>query len=474
MFKKHEKFSLTEGPVFWRIILFVIPIMLTGILQVFYSMADNIIVGRFSSNENALGAVGSTTSLTNLILNMMFGISSGTAVVVAQSFGAKRDRDVSRTVHTSLTFSVFIGIFLMAVGLLISRPALELMDTKPELIDDAVLYMRIICLGIPATSIYNFGAAILRSVGDSKTPLYILSISGILNVLLNLLFILAFNMSVDGVAYATIISQYLSAVAVVTILMLRKNRSYTFSFNQLCFDTTIMKRILRFGIPAGIQSSLFNVANILLTNGINTLPSKHTIKAYTITNNIDALTYTACNSFMQAAMTFTGQNYGAKKPERIKKILIFSIIQVTVVGLTIGILELVFSNQLSSLYINAQDPNREEIMSIARDMMMLLLPTYFLCGIMETLAGTLRGLGYSLSPMLATLACACGFRIIWRFVVFPLEKFNSPVGLLLCFPISWVMTISIHIILLTLAFRKLKKLMPQKSTTFKEQTANVN
>ena len=260
MFKSKKKYSFTEGPIFWKIAAFALPIMLTGILQILYNMADNIVVGQFSGDPDALGAVGSTTSLNNLIINFIMGIAGGTGVVVAQAYGAKRDTELSRAVHTSLIFSIFAGIAFGALGILISRPVLTLIGTQPDLIDKAVLYMRIICLGIPALSVYNFGAAILRSIGDSKTPLMLLSSSGILNVILNLFFVIICGMAVEGVAIATIISQYVSATAVLVVLINRRALSYGFSFSKLCFDGGIMKKILRFGIPAGISSSLFSVA----------------------------------------------------------------------------------------------------------------------------------------------------------------------------------------------------------------------
>ncbi|MBQ8689351.1 MAG: MATE family efflux transporter [Clostridia bacterium] len=451
-----KKLPLTEGPLFWRIILFALPIMATGVLQILYNMADNIVVGQFSGNPNALGSVGSTSSLTNLIVNLLLGIAAGTSVVVAQAFGAKQDKVVSRAIHTALIFSLVGGLIFMGIGLGVSRPALELMKTRPELLDGAVLYFRIICLGIPATAVYNFGAAILRSVGDSKTPLIILSSTGLINVGLNFFFILVCDMSVDGVAIATIVSQYLSAISVVTVLWLQRNKSYGFSFKKLCFDFALLKRILRFGIPSGIQSSLFSISNIILTSGINSL-GDHVIKAYTISNNIDAITYTSCNSFHHAALTFTGQNFGAKKYDRIKRVMIYSLAQVLFFGIAIAQLELLFCNELASLYIDANDVYKEEIMGYARDMMKVLLNTYFLCGIMDVFSGILKGLGYSLAPMIMSLSGICALRIFWVFVVFPLEKFNTHTGLCLSYPLSWTVTALMFLVTLVIVWHKIKR-----------------
>ena len=457
MLATKKKLNFTEGPMFFRILTFALPIMLTGILQILYNMADNIVVGQFSGDPHALGAVGSTSSLNNLIISLIIGISAGTGVVVAQLIGARRDKDVSRAVHTALVFSLFAGLAFGALGITISRPVLRLIGTQALLLDQAVLYMRIISLGIPASAVLNFGAAILRSTGDSKSPLIILSCTGILNVLLNLLFVIVFHMSVAGVALATIISQYASAILVIFVLAKKKGHSYQFSFSRLCFDKALIGRILRIGIPSGIQSSLFSLANIVLTNGINSFNDPNIITAYTITNNIDAVTYIACNSFYQAAITFTGQNYGAMKYERIKRTLIFGLIQVTAIGIIVGQLELLFGEQLVNLYVANDAPNKSAVMQASMDMLTLLLNFYFLCGIMEVCCGVLRGLGYSFSPMILCLTGACAFRIFWRYVFFPLEPLNTPVGLLLSFPISWILTILLLLGLFVFAWKKLKR-----------------
>ena len=462
--KKTKNF--TEGPMFFRILMFALPIMLTGILQILYNMADNIVVGQFSGDPNALGAVGSTSSLNNLVITLILGTAAGTGVVVAQCIGARRDRDVSRAVHTALIFSLFAGIMLGTIGFIISRPVLKLIGTQASLLDSAVTYMRIISLGIPATAIYNFGSSILRSAGDSKTPLIILTSTGVLNVLLNLFFVIVCGMSVSGVALATIIAQYVSASVVIIVLSRRKGEAYQFSFKKLCFDIVIFKRILRIGVPSGIQSSFFSLANIVLTNGINSFGMPEMITAYTICNNIDAITYVACNSFMQASLTFTGQNYGAMKYDRVRKTLFYSLIQVTVVGIIVSQIELLFGTQLVNLYIASDAANKELVTKLTLEMLTLLLNTYFLCGFMEVIIGVFRGLGYSISPMIISLTCACAFRIFWRYVIFPLEPFNNgPQGLLLCFPISWILTISMLLILFAFAWKKMKKMKSEQECT---------
>ena len=466
--------NFTEGPLFFRILLFSLPIMITGVLQLLYNMADNIVVGQFSGDPNALGAVGSTSSLTNLILNLLLGTSAGTGVVVAQCIGAKRDRDVSRAVHTAMIFSFFAGVAFGLIGLIISRPVLDMIGPQKRLLDQAVLYMRIICCGIPASAVYNFGAAILRSAGDSKTPLVILTTTGLVNVILNLVFVISCGMSVAGVALATIISQYLSAIAVVIVLMKKEGEAYQFSFKKLCFDRSLLRRILRIGIPSGIQGSLFSIANIILTNGINSFGDPNIITAYTITNNIDGITYTACNSFYQAVLTVTGQNYGAMKHERIKKTLLYALIQVTLVGIIISQLILIFSDFFVGLYVAADAPNKAEVTKHAIDMMRLFLNVYFLCGIMEVIVGVLRGLAYSITPMIMSLVGVCVLRTLWRYFIFPLETFNTPVGLLLCFPISWIATILMQLSLFIYAWHKLKeRFASKKAEEAEKETQSV-
>ena len=452
------KRDLTEGPLFLPMISFVIPIILTGMLQILYNMADNIVVGRFSGDDLALAAVGSTSSLSNLIVNLLMGFAGGSGVVVAQSYGAKNDERVSRAVHTSMLFSVIGGLAFCLIGLIISRPALALMDTKAELMSRALLYLRIICLGIPASAVYNFGASTLRSVGDSKTPLLILSLSGLLNVILNIVFVITFGMAVDGVAIATIVSQYASAVAVVIILFKRKSQPYSLSFDKLKIDRELLGEILRLGLPAGFQGTLFSISNIILTSGINSLATTD-ISGKTIAINIEGLVYTAMNSYLHASMTFTGQNYGAKKPERIKKSIYYAVLQAFIVGAVGGLVLMLFGEPLARLYIDVNDPNREAVLAAALKLMNFMLSCYFLCGIMDTLSGALRGLGYSMIPMVVSIGAICVLRAVWVFFVFPLEQFHSLIGIYTIYPISWSLGIIFNTLALIILYPKIKKSM---------------
>jgi len=453
MLKSKTKASLTEGPILTRMLLFVFPLILTGVLQVMYNMADNIVVGQFSGDPDALAAVGSTASLTTLIINFLIGIASGAGVVIAQFYGAKNEQEVSRTVHTAMTFSFIGGIVFMGIGLACAEPVLILMGTKKDLLDKAVLYMIIICLGIPASSIYNFGASILRSVGDSKTSLYILSASGIINVVLNLVFVIVFNMSVVGVALATIISQYVSAIAVITVLIKRKGTSYNLNFKRLRIEKRLLVRIMKFGLPIAFQSSLFSIANIIITGAVNTFP-KHTISAKTIAFNIEGITYTAMNAFSHAAMTFAGQNYGAKKYHRLNKIFIYAVLSVTAIGILISQIEIFFGEELALLYVEADDPNKAAVVADVLEIFKIMLATYFLCGIMDTMSGILKGLGFSVSSMLASVI-GVFVRVCWVIFVTPTERFHTIFGLFVSYPISWIVSIMLLGVCCIYAWHKL-------------------
>ncbi len=454
--------NFTEGPLFFRITLFALPLMATGILQICYNMADNIIVGQFSNDPVALAAVGCTSSFNNLIVNLLLGIAAGTSVVVSQLYGANERRMVERTEHTSLTFSFFGGIVLMLVGLIISRPVLILMGTKAEVLDKAVLYMRIICLGIPANAIYNCGASVFRAVGNSKLPLIILASSGLINVGLNIVFVVCFGMSVDGVALATIISQYISATAVITALALKRGECYQFSFKRLCFDRLLLRRVLRYGIPNGIQSSMFSISNMLIASAVNTFPTA-TVSANTIASNIDALAYTSMNSFSQAAMTFTGQNWGAGKTDRIRKVYRYTLAQVTFFGITIGQIVRLLSRYIARLYVNTANPDYDAIMGTVSEITTLLLTTYVLCGIMDVHSGFLRGMGYSFSPMLTSIASICGVRVIWIYCIFnPIEAMRTHIGLYWSYPVSWTIAIIAFAIIAMFGFKKLKEFDKRK------------
>lgn len=432
------KVAFTEGSLFDKIFFFTIPLMLSGILQLLYNMADRVVIGRFSGDPNALAAVGCTGSINNLIINFLIGVSVGCSAIIAQYYGAKKKHELSRTVHTSITFSLIGGILISIIAFIVVRKLLELIDTKPDIIDQAELYIKLIILGVPGSAVFNFGATILRAVGDSKTPLIILATTGLINVILNIVFVVFFKMSVAGVALATIISQYMSAVAVIWVLY-KTTDDYQFRFKKMCIDPSIFKRIISIGFPSGLQSTLFAISNVLCQGSINSFPTE-VVSGNTIASTVDGLTYTAMHSFQQSAITFSGQNYGAGKYKRVQKSLFYTILQVSIVGLVVSWIEILFAEPLAYLFVDKTAANAPQIVAAAVEISRLILCVYFLCGIMEVLSGYLRGLGYSFLTMICSLFGACVCRILWFELIFPIPAFNSIFGLYISYPITWTLT----------------------------------
>lgn len=469
---KNSKRDFTTGPIFSRLFLFAIPLMASGLLQVCYDMADKIVVGRYASDPNALAAVGCTSIISTCLINFALGFSAGAGVIVAQHFGAKNEKRLSKSIHTSILLAIIAGVFLASVGLIFSSPILRAMDTKEELFDSALLYLRIICIGIPGNLLYNFGASVLRSIGDSKSSLYILSFSGLINVILNLVFVIGCGMTVDGVALATIISQYVSAFLVIIILM-RQPGVMRLSLKKLRLDIGILKSITRIGLPAGIQSSLFALSNLVVTKAFNTF-STSTIHARTVVQSVDAIVVTLITSYTRSAMAFTAQNYGAGDIKRIKKVFFYSVIQTTAICVTVSQLILAFRVPIASLYLGSNNENIDEILAIASDFFKILLNTYFLCGIMDLMSVCLKGIKYAFSTMLISVLCAIPFRILWVYLVFPFEPFNTANWLMASFPISWVVAIIPYTIMMAVAWHKLAKRFgstPKESETIiKEET----
>ena len=419
-------------------LLFALPVMLTGILQLLYNSADSIIVGRFSGDQNALGAVGSTGTVTGLLINMLMGLSTGTSVLVSQFYGAKNEGGVTRTVHTSITIAVIGGVLFALLGELAASPLLTLLDTKSDLFDAALLYVRIIFLGVPALAVFNFGAAAIRSLGDSRTPLIILAISGLINVLLNLVFVIGAGMSVAGVALATVISQLISAIGVVAVLM-RTDGPHRFYFKKIGINLTILKRMLKIAIPSAIQSSLFSVSNMILQSSINTF-STDEVSGISIGGNIESFMYTTLNSFYTVTITFVGQNYGAHKPKRTKKIIFYSLTQVTIIGLLLASLITLFLEPLTMLFIDPAAGNIAAVTDACIRRCNVCLFAYVFCGSMEATTGFLRGYGYSFLTMASSVLCICVFRAIWAIMIFPnYQVLNTIEGLFIIYPITWIL-----------------------------------
>lgn len=448
-----KKRDFTEGPIFVKMILFTLPLMAASVLQVFYNMADNIVVGKFSGDPNALAAVSSTSAITTLVVNLLIGISTGAGVLVAQGIGARREEHISRIVHTSMLFAIIGGVVLSLIAFAIAPSALNLLGVKSEIIAKSTMYMRIISIGIPAVTIYNFGASILRSAGDSKSSLYILAISGIANVALNLVFVISFNMSIAGVAVATVISQYISAVWVVGILLYRKDECYSIKPAKLKIHGDVLLQVLRIGIPGSLQTAMFSISNVVISSAINSLPLS-SINANSVSGNIDNITSTAVSSYMHASITYVGQNFGARNYDRVKKAICYTLLQSIATGIILGGIELIFLKQLTMLFVDISNPQKNAIVKEAIEISRLVLGTIPIFCIMQTLSGSIKGLGYSLTPAITALVGCCGFRLIWIAIFFSTDSLSTLFHLQLCYPISYALTALGHLTALLIIMKK--------------------
>ena len=435
--KQGYEIDMLNGPLAGKILLFALPLMLSSLLQLLFNAADVVVVGRFAGKE-ALAAVGSNGSLINLFTNLFIGLSVGTNVVIARDLGAGKTEQVRRSVHTSVALSLVSGVGLMVAGFLLSRQMLELMSSPPDVIDLAALYLKIYFLGMPAMLFYNFGAAILRAQGDTRRPLYYLTAAGVINVVLNLIFVVPLKMSVAGVALATVISQYVSAILVFLTLM-REDGVMHLDLKALAIDWHTVKRILRVGLPAGLQSTLFSISNVVIQSSINSFGSI-VVAGSSVASNIESFIYPCANSFHQAALTFISQNYGAGKCKRVDLIGILCLCYGAFMSLTVGNLIYFFGEPLISLYAPG------ETAVIAESMVRLgyVAAFHFLCAIMDIMVGILRGIGHSVIPMIVSLVGSCAFRLLWIATIF--QVYTTPACLYISYPISWAITAAAHII----------------------------
>lgn len=441
---KSNEIDMCHGPLFGKIIVFAVPVMLSGILQLLFNAADIIVVGRFAGS-NAMAAVGSTTSLINLFINLFIGLSVGTNVVVAQFYGAGKQKEVSQTVHTAILTSMISGGLLILVGVFLSRPMLVLMDSPENVLNLSVLYLTIYFAGMPATMVYNFGSAILRAVGDTKRPLYYLVVSGVINVILNLVFVITFDMGVAGVGLATVISESVSAVLILRCLM-QYDGMIRLDLRKLRITGSKLKRILTIGIPAGMQGVIFAASNVLIQSSVNSF-GEIAMAGNTAGANIEGFIYTSMNAFYQTSVSFTSQNFGGKYYNRIGKILGCCLICVTTVGLVLGNGAYLASSYLLRIY-----SSDAEVIHYGILRMSVISTTYCLCGIMDVFVGSIRGMGRSILPMIVSLAGACGFRVIWIFTVFAAKR--TLTCLYISYPISWILTAGVHLLCFILIFRK--------------------
>ncbi len=445
--KPRKEINMLEGPVLKNIIRFVIPLAIMSILQNLYNAADIIVVGNFAG-ANALASVGATSSSINLIVNLFIGLSLGASVTVSQFLGEGNLKKVSKAVHTSVLISIIGGTLLMIIGFFIARPLLTVLKTPPEVLDGAVLYMKIYFIGMPGSMIFNYGSGILRADGNTKTPLKISMIAGVLNVLLNLLFVIVLKMSVDGVAYATIISQYLSAFLTLRVLC-HSGGATRLSLRALRIDKEALFKILKIGVPSGINSSLFSISNVLIQSTVNSFGAA-AVAGNSAAGSIEAFQYAALNSFYQAALTFTAQNYGAKKYERFKRIIGACFLSATVVATFFVLLLVPFGREFIMIYNKAP-----EVVEFGYIKVLILSVTYVLCTYQEVITGAVRAIGKSFSAMINSVFGICIFRVLWIYLVFPL--FKTPESLFISYPISWILVLVMNSILFYLSIKKLKK-----------------
>lgn len=414
-----------------KMISFALPLMLSGILQLLFNAVDIIVVGRFSGSQS-LAAVGSTSSLINMLTNLFIGISLGANVLAARFYAAGKHKEMSETVHTAIATAFVSGVIMIFVGIFLSRPALELMDTPSDVIELSTLYIRIYFLGMPFFMLYNYGAAILRAVGDTKRPLIFLVISGVVNACLNMLLVIVFHLDVAGVAIATVISQVISCVLVIGCLY-KTDAVYQLRFKKLRIKKKYLVQIFRIGIPAGLQSTLISFSNVLLQSSVNSFGSI-AMAGYTAANNILSFLYMAANAVTQACMSFTSQNFGARKPKRMDRVIIDGMILQFVICLSLGTLAYVFGSQISSIYTDNSDVIKSSVEILA-----LTTIPYFLCGIMDAWPGIIRGMGRSTVPMILCLIGTVGVRILWIFFFFPHHRTLR--YLFISYPVSWIATI---------------------------------
>lgn len=428
--------DMCNGSIMDKLVSFALPLMLSGILQLMFNAVDIIVVGRFSGSE-ALAAVGSTTALINVFTNLFIGISLGANVLAARFFAAGRKEEMSETVHTSITLALISGIFMAFVGLVFSKGALELMGTPEDVIGLSTLYMRIYFMGMPFFMLYNYGAAILRAVGDTKRPLYFLIIAGVINAGLNMVLVIVFGLGVSGVGIATVFSQMVSCVLVLTCLC-RTDGSYKLSFSKLSIKGYYLKQIFQVGIPAGIQSTVINFSNVLLQSSVNSFGST-AMAGYTAANNILGFLYVSINSVTQACMSFTSQNFGVGKYKRMDRVLMDCMILSVGAALVLGCGAYFFGAEILQVYTEEAD-----VIQCGVEILSITTVPYFLCGIMDLFPGALRGMGYSAVPMVLSIIGTVGMRVLWIFVFFPQHR--SLYFLFISYPASWIATIVMQVV----------------------------
>ncbi len=442
----HREMDMTRGPLLPQILVFALPLILSNILQLLFNAADVIVVGRFAKDAVAAqAAVGSTSALINMIINLFLGLSVGANVVVARAFGAGDYKSVSDAVHTAVLSSLISGVILAVFGFFMSETFLIWMDTTPETLPLATLYMKIYFIGMPVNMLYNFGAAVLRAIGDTRRPLIYLTLAGIVNVILNLFFVIVFHMDVEGVALATITSQAISAILVL-ICLCRSEGAIRVELKRLHINRRQIVEIVRIGLPAGVQGVFFSLSNVMIQSTVNSFGTVM-VAGNTVASNIEGFIYTSMNAVYQASITFTGQNAGARMYARVRRVCVTCVLTVTAVGLLLGGIALLFRGFFLGIY-----NSHPEVIAAGERRLWIIATTYFTCGIMDVLCGALRGLGSTVLPMIVSLMGACAFRILWIWIVMPMSW--SLQTLYISYPISWVLTAAVHAICYVIRLKK--------------------
>ncbi len=435
---KKYAMDMCSGSVLKKMLLFALPLMLSSMLQLLFNAADIVVVGKFAG-DNSLAAVGSTTALINLLTNLFLGLSIGANVAAARFYGSKSDKDLSRTVHTAMSLSAISGLILTVIGLVFANQILILMQTPSEVVDLAAVYLRIYFAGMIPNMVYNFGSALLRAVGDTKRPLYYLFFAGVVNVVLNLIFVIFLNMDVAGVALATVISQTISAALVIRCLM-KESGGIQFSFKKLCLDKRMVSIIMKIGLPAGFQGVVFSLSNVVIQSSINIFGNV-VVAGSSAAANIEGFVYMAMNAFHQTTISFVSQNYGAGQHKRINRIVRTAIICVTITGLLFGSLAIIFGEFLLGIYSDSA-----VVIEAGMVRLTIICSIYAMLGVMDVLVGAIRGLGYSVVPMIVSIAGVCGLRLLWLATVFQIPDFHNIETVYFSYPISWFITLIVDVI----------------------------
>ena len=445
-----KEIDMLHGPLAWPLVTYAIPIMLTSILQLLFNAADLVVVGAYCGSMS-VAAVGATGAITNLIVNLFIGLSVGAGVAVAHGIGSQERQQVSDTVHTAVPLALVSGVFLTVLGVGFSRKILQAMGTPEEVLSLAATYMEIYFLGITFNMVYNFCAAMLRAAGDTRTPLVILTAAGVLNVILNIVFVKYLSRNVDGVAMATTISEALSAFAILWV-MARRTDSVRLYFKKLRFRAEPLGKMLRIGIPAGIQSCMFSLSNVLLQSAVNSFGAV-AVSGNAAVANLEGFMYVIENSFHQTAVNYVGQNCGAMQYGRVKKVTWLCLGYATIAGLLFGSLMCVFAPQLLSLYIT----DSQEAIQIGVARMFVDILPYFIFGLQDVLTGALRGIGASFTSMILTVLGICGVRVLWIYTVFQIPRFHNQTMLYVSYPLSWFVTLIVQLAAFLIVFGRLQK-----------------